>query len=263
MSSATSRDREGNAGGRSILTDGVICACLVAAFLAALWSLKTTYLGMNLIFKDSAGALVFASIIQLWLLGVSLVLGGLLARRFLDLHARNTGSFITFLWISFAITLLISMFFSYVNYLNNTFALGQDELSDRATAAALVQRIIPGLSDAVEVQRGQAIDDFLGRPGVKAWKTDIGKLLKAAADPESREVVAKATAETVRIAQNKRQEAERIHREADAARAALPALRAEQDEKRAKVDRLDKQIKDIEALLTVVDGRVVYERTAR
>jgi hypothetical protein len=247
MISATSRGSDGNSGGRSVLTDIIVLACLAAAILAALWSLKTTYLGMNLILKDSAGALVFSSIIQLWLLGVSLALGRVLALRFLDQHARNTAMFTTFLWLSFAITLLISMFFSYVNYLNNTFGSGQDELSDRGTATALVQRIMPDLSEAVEGEKRTSVDGFLRRSDISGWKIEMDKLLKAAADSETRDVVAKATAETVRLADAKRATDDQTRRDAEAARATMPKMIAEQNEKRVKVELLEKQLRETEA----------------
>jgi hypothetical protein len=246
MNAATRGDRGGLAVDGSVATGLVILACLVAAILASLWSLKTTYLGMNLIFKDSAGALVFASIIQVWLLGVSLVLGSILAQRFLDLHARKTGALSTFLWMSFAITLIISMFFSYVNYLTNTFGSGQDELSDRGTATALVQKIIPGLEEAVGAQKKASIEDFLRQPAVAAWKLDMDKVQKAASDPESKEVVAKATAEAFRASEENRAKVQQARGEADTAKAAMPGLRAERDEKQAKIDVLEKQLKEAE-----------------
>src|SRR3974390_1291465 len=65
--------------------DGNLAArfCLIAAVLTALWSLYTTWLGMDLIVKNVVGAAVFSTIVQAWLLGVSLVLGAAFAHRFL------------------------------------------------------------------------------------------------------------------------------------------------------------------------------------
>lgn len=261
MASVTNGGRSDGADGRSLATGLVVCACLLAAFLAAAWSLKTTYLGMDLIFKDPWGAFVFASIIQAWLLGVSLVLGGILARRFLDLHTRRTGALTSFLWISFVITLVISMFFSYVNYLTNTFGAGQDELSDRGTATALVQKIIPGLGEAVEKLRKESSEQFLRQPTVSGWMADMDKVLKAAADPESKEVVAKATADAVRVSEQNRVKAEQIHRESASAKAALPGLQAEREEKQAKIAALEKQLREAESKKAeAIDRRKTAER---
>jgi len=221
-------------------------ACVLVAFLASLWSLKTTYLGMNLIFKDWQGALAFAAIIQAWLLGVSLALGRMLAHRFLDFHARTNAPFASFLWIGFAVTLIISVFFSYVNYLTNTFGSGQDELSDRSTATALIQRIVPGLRDDVERARRDGIAQFLGQPAISGWHNDMEKVQKAALDPASQNAMANTAAASALAAEQDRAKAEQIRREADTAEKELPSLRKDKEDKEAIVKTLEQRLSQLE-----------------